>query len=233
MYFVFQSAFMIKQSDSLETIADIRKMMERSSRFISLSGWSGVSAGICALTGAFFAYRYIHPGTFGFQKDPLEWMDFATSQEIVDSYPSTAKGIVSTPLFYIAAITFISAFISAFFFTWQKSKKQGIAIWGTTSKRLMMSVAIPMAAAGIFVYRMIDLGLFGLIAPACLLFYGLSLLNASKYTFKEIHYLGLAQIALGLINAWYIGYGLYFWALGFGLLHIVYGVVMWYRHERS
>lgn len=233
-YFVFQSAFMNEQIQSLETISDIKKMMERSSRFISLSGWSGVAAGVCALIGACIANRFIHPHTRGiFQKDPLEWMDFSSSKNIVDSFPTTLQGILSSPLAWIAAGTFIAAFGSAFFFTWQKSKKQGIPIWGSTSIRLMISVAVPMTAATIFFYRMIDLGLFGLVAPACLLFYGLALLNASKYTFREIRYLGLAQIILGLINAWEIGYGLYFWAFGFGILHIVYGIVMWYKYERT
>ncbi len=234
IYFVFQSAFMDEQIQSLETIADIKKMMERSSRFISLSGWSGVSAGICALAGAFIANKFIHPHAYRmFQKDPLEWADFSRSRAVVDSFPSTLQGIISSPLSWIAVCTFIAAFGSAFFFTWQKSKKQGIPIWGGTSIRLMISVAVPMAAAGIFVYRMIDLGLFGLVAPACLLFYGLALLNAAKYTFREIRFLGLAQIILGLINAWEIGYGLYFWAFGFGILHIVYGIVMWYKYERD
>lgn len=234
IYFVFQSAFMNNENQSFETIADIKKMMERSSRFISLSGWSGVAAGVCALVGACVAFPYIHGNFKGlFPQDRMELISFGHGQSIVQQYSSTFEGIVSTPLFWIAACVFVAAFSTAFLFTYQKSKQQGIPIWGNTSKRLMVSVAIPITAAIIFVYRMIALGLFGLVAPACLLFYGLALLNASKYTFKEIRYLGLAQIVLGLVNAWEIGYGLYFWAFGFGVLHIVYGVLMWYKYERK
>jgi hypothetical protein len=65
-----------------------------------------------------------------------------------------------------------------------------------------------------------------------LIFYGLSLVNAGKFTFSEIHYLGLTEIVLGILAGIFINHGLLFWTLGFGLMHIVYGTVMYYRHER-
>jgi len=218
---------------SLESIQDIRNMMERSSRFISLSGWSGISAGVCALVGAGFAYQYLHPVSKDFVMDTYEIMSVQTARNEVARFDSAAEGIISSALFWIGVITFVAAFASAFIFTYKKSKKQNIPIWGKASKRLMFSVMIPMIAGGIFMYRMIELGIFGLVAPACLVFYGLALLNASKYTLTEIRYLGIAQIILGLLNCWSIGYGLYFWAAGFGIMHIVYGLVMWWRYERN
>ena len=69
-------------------------------------------------------------------------------------------------------------------------------------------------------------------APASLIFYGISLVNASKYTLTDIRYLGVMEIILGLINTQFIDYGLYFWATGFGLLHIIYGAMMWWKYER-
>ena len=136
-------------------------------------------------------------------------------------------------MFQIAAITFVAAFVSAFVFTYIKSKKQGIPLLGKTSVRLMFSVAVPMIVGGLFVLRMAEMSIYGLIAPACLIFYGLALLNASKYTFTEIRWLGMFQLLLGVLNCWNIGLGLYFWAIGFGVLHIVYGVVMWWKYERE
>jgi hypothetical protein len=59
------------------------------------------------------------------------------------------------------------------------------------------------------------------------------LINASKYTFNDIRYLGFCEIILGLGAAVYVGYGLYFWALGFGILHIIYGAMMYYKYERK
>lgn len=225
LYFVFQSAFMTTDQRPLETIQDIKKMMERSSRFISLSGWSGVAAGICALIGAALAYPYIY-GT----KEILIDSDLGIVQAFSHSYTI----LLNTWLFWIAAGTFSVALASAFLFTWLKTKRQGLPIWGTASRRLMINVMIPMLAGGIFLFRMIYFdGTEGLIAPGCLIFYGLALINGSKYTLGEIRWLGMAQIVLGIINLWFVGYGLYFWAAGFGIMHIIYGLVMWSKYERA
>lgn len=199
-------------------------MMERSSRFISLSGLSGISAGICALTGAWIAVPYVYGA-----KDFIINSDVAIVQAMAGDYSI----ILNTRLFWIALATFIAAFTSAFIFTWIKSKKEGIPVWGKAAKRLMVNVCIPLAAGGLFIFKMMHFGTFGLVAPGCLIFYGLALINASKYTLNEIRYLGYCQIILGLINLCFVGYGLYFWAFGFGIMHIVYGIYMWLKYERK
>ena len=196
----------------LETLQDIRKMMERSSRFISLSGWSGVAAGTCALIGAFFAHRVI------------------ASSEYAQDYLTFSQVKI---LLLIAILTFISAFVSAFFFTYIKSKRNNISIWSATSRRLMWSVGVPMVAGGFLILKMIDLGIGGLIAPASLIIYGIALFSASKQTLNEIKYLGYTEIILGVISLCFTGYGLFFWAIGFGVMHIIYGVYMWIKYERK
>ncbi len=216
----FKVLFMNEQQQSLEDLQHIKKMMERSSRFISLSGLSGISAGLCALIGAWVAYPYV----FG-RKDFV----INLNKDFQDDF----SFITNSYLFWIAAATFVSAFISAFVFTWLKSKKDGTPIWGNTAKRLLINVSIPVAVGGLFLFRMLHYGTFGLVAPGCLIFYGLGLINASKYTLDEIRYLGYVQIILGIINLWFVGYGLYFWAMGFGVMHIAYGVYMWMKYERK
>ncbi|MCK5705545.1 MAG: hypothetical protein KAI29_30555, partial [Cyclobacteriaceae bacterium] len=51
---------MKQTKDYLEDISEIRNIMERSSNFISLSGLSGIMAGIYALIGSFIAYRIVY-----------------------------------------------------------------------------------------------------------------------------------------------------------------------------
>ena len=215
---------MSNQQQSLNELQHIKQMMERSSRFISLSGLSGISAGICALIGAWLAYPFV----MGY-KDYLINPDVALAQALGHDYSI----LLNTWLFWIAAGTFFAALISAFFFTWLKSRREGIPVWGTTAKRLMINVFIPLLAGGIFLFKLIHFGTFGLVAPGCLIFYGLALINASKYTLDEIRYLGYCQILLGLVNLWFEGSGLYFWAMGFGVLHILYGTYMWFKYERN
>ncbi len=221
----FKVLFMTTDQRPLEAIQDIKKMMERSSRFISLSGWSGVAAGSCALIGAALAYPYIHGGKGLFINQNLGLLQLSAGDYFI---------LLNTWVFWIAVGTFVAALASAFLFTWMKTKKQGLPIWGNASRRLMINVMIPMIAGGIFLFRMIYFeGTAGLIGPGCLIFYGLALINGSKYTLGEIRWLGLAQIILGIINLWFVGYGLYFWAAGFGIMHIVYGLVMWWKYEKG
>lgn len=195
-------------------------MMERSSRFISLSGLSGVAAGICALTGAWFAHQVISGNDPAFKESYI--------------YESLASGnLFRYKLFTIAVLTLCSAIITAFLFTYIKSKNNNTPLWGTTSKRLMLNFGIPLFAGGVFLLRLTDLGYFEMIAPGCLLFYGLALVNAGKYTLGEVRYLGYAQIVIGLVSCWFPALGLAFWTIGFGILHIVYGSVMWWKYDKK
>lgn len=210
---------MTDQQQSLDELQHIKRMMERSSRFISLSGFSGIAAGLCALVGAWFAHQKIYCWVNG----------DCTINALIDT-----GGIkLLNDLLWVATITFLSAFISAFFFTWLRSKKNNIPMWGYATFRLFWNTLIPLTAGAIFIIRLMQLGEFQLVAPGCLVFYGLALVNASKYTLGEIRYLGYGQLLLGLMNLWSIGYGLYFWAMGFGILHIIYGTWMWYKYEKA
>jgi hypothetical protein len=207
------------KQQSLQELQQIKQMMERSSKFISLSGLSGIAAGICALVGAWVASRKINYWVKG---------DY-NSVNITNE----SRVTLQNDILLIALLTFGAALITAFLFTYMRSKKAGLPIWGTTTYRLFWNLVIPLLAGGLFLIRCMQLGQYELIAPGCLIFYGLALINASKYTLGEVRYLGYGQIILGIINLWMISYGLYFWAAGFGLLHIIYGIVMWNRYERA
>jgi len=211
------------QDQSLQELQHIKKMMERSSRFISLSGLSGISAGVCALIGAWFANKVSERSAAPSGEGKIYNRE----------YTDTLQEFLGSQLFYIAALTLLGALIFAFLFTYLRSKKNNIAIWGTASRRLLTAVAIPMIAGGFYLLREIQVGNYGLIAPGCLIFYGLALVNGSKYTLDEVRYLGYGQIILGIVNCWMMDYGVYFWATGFGLLHIIYGILMWYKYERT
>lgn len=205
---------MDNSQQSLSDIQDIKRIMERSSRFISLSGWSGIAAGICALGGAFAATKLIN-GHSSYITDRSEYV------------------YLEINLVLAAAATFLAALISAFVFTYIRSRKDGVPVWGKSAQRLLFNTAIPLAAGAFVVFRMLEMKEYGLLAPSCLIFYGLALVNGSKYTLGEVRYLGYCQLVLGIINLWVQGYGILFWALGFGILHIIYGMVMWWKYERS
>ncbi len=214
----------LEQKESLASLEEIKRMMQQSSRFVSLSGLSGVSVGICALVASYFGLQIIN----GASGSPIR-NDFYNIVE----YPLSIKTYMGYGLFRIALTTLILSILLAFIFTYIKSRKTQTPIWSTTSKRLLINVGIPLFVGGIFILKLIEFRCIGLIAPACLLFYGLALVNGSKYTLGEIRYLGYGQLILGILNSFFIGYGIYFWAIGFGILHIIYGIYMWYRYERG
>jgi hypothetical protein len=210
---------MPETNQHLDALHDIRQMMERSSRFISLSGLSGIAAGACALTASVYTWRLLDldKETGGYYR-----------QLTIDTGSS-----LRTELLWVGAVTFAAALLLAFLFTYLRSRKTGVPIWGTTARRLLWNTAIPLVTGGIVVIKLLEYGLVGLIAPCCLLFYGLALVSGSKYTLQEIRWLGYGQLLLGTLNLWMIGCGLVFWAIGFGVLHIVYGILMWWKYERN
>lgn len=205
-------------------LAHIRSLMERSTRFISLSGLSGVFAGAVALVGAWVARGHLAqagaPGldvlTYGSARAALRSGDALLWQMVIDG-----------------AVVLAIALAGAVYFTWRRSRRLGHALWAPGARKLLWNLLVPLLAGGIFSLVLLDQGLPGLVAPATLVFYGLALLNAAKYTLDEIHWLGLSELVLGLMALLWLGAGLLFWALGFGVLHILYGGIMWMRHERN
>jgi hypothetical protein len=204
---------------ALADIRDIRAMMERSTRFISLSGWSGIWAGGTALAGGALAYRALQSTSYAV---PVQRREFYFSGLVRD--PLTIH------LVFIAAMTFIVACCGAFYFTWRKARAKGQKMWTRPARQLMLQVMIPMLAGGIFCIAFLANGLYTFIAPACLAFYGLALVNCSKYTLGEIRWLGYSELALGCIALFMPYHGLVFMTIGFGLLHILYGAAMWNKY---
>lgn len=212
IYFVFQSTFMPneEQHTSLETLQEIRSIMDRSARFITLSGWSGIWAGITALAAALLAQKWINVA--------VKW--------------HYAYDRLRLQLLVLALVVFVIALAGAFLFTYRKTKKNHQPMWNAASRQLLLHGAIPLLAGAVFSLCFLYNGDDLYIAPSCLVFYGLALINASKYTLSDIRYLGLLEVILACICLFYPAYGLYFWAAGFGILHILYGLVMWKKYDK-
>lgn len=205
-----QSTFM-KEKDVHAEISSIRDLMERSAKFISLSGLSGIMAGIYALIGAGVGYQLIQQANGG----------------IVNRNDTT----LIVELFMLAFAVLFLSIGTAIWLSYKKSKKNGQPFWGTISKRLVVNMAIPLVSGGLFTFILILHGHYGIVASSTLIFYGLSLIAASHYTYSDVKGLGILQILLGLLAALIPGFGLIFWAVGFGALHIIYGTVMHFKYD--
>ncbi len=197
------------QKEQIEALKDIRSMMQRSARFLSLSGLSGVSAGVYALATAYLAYLRIN--------DPVLAYD-----------PGTTRY-----LFGLAVACLVLAISTAYFFTWRNARKKGLKMWDESAKNAFINLCIPLVTGGVFCLALLKAGAYNFIEPATLIFYGMALVLCSRNTYPMIRQLGFLEITLGLIAAFVTGYGLYFWALGFGVLHIIYGSYMYFKFDRA
>jgi len=206
---------MKQTKDYLEDISEIRNIMERSSSFISLSGLSGIMAGIYALLGSFAAYRIVY------------------SEKLIlirEVYINEQATILK--LSVVALIVLILAVTTGIYLTARKSTKNPLRFSEPGFRNLMINLLIPLIAGCLFILILVSRGFYSIVAPSFLIFYGLALVNGSKFTLRDIRYLGILEVFLGLISAMIPGYGLIFWALGFGVMHILYGTFMYFKYER-
>jgi hypothetical protein len=211
------------EQNSLNAIHDIRRIINKSGRFLSLSGYSGIAAGLCALIGCWFVKPYING-----EKDFIVNQKLGLMQLMANDYLI----IFNTYIFYIGLATLLAALFFAFIFTFYKSKKDGEKIFSSISIRLAFNLFMPLLVGFLFIVKLISINALAMVMPSLLIFYGLALVNASKFTLGEIKFLGYLQIILGLANMLVVGKGLYFAAAGFGVAHVLYGIIMWYKYDR-
>lgn len=202
----------------LNDISEIKSLMNKSTRFLSLSGLSGILAGIYALIGAKLAHDILYA---------VEAPSKSAYKSIV-LYETDILKIVS-----IAVIVVTLSLITGVLFSYKKAKTNGEKLWDKTSKRLLINFFIPLATGGFFIIFLIEKEIYAFVAPLTLIFYGLACVNASHYTLGYTRYLGITMLIIGLVSVWFLGYGLYFWALGFGVCHIVYGILMYFKYDRK
>jgi hypothetical protein len=199
-----------------QELADIKSMMEQSTRFLSLSGLSGILTGIYALIASALAYYWIY-----YPQIPVE-------NQFHEVYHNGK--ITHLMLMGLALLTLTIA--TSWAFSRQKSKRNAHPLWTPASKRFVQALAIPVLSGGMFCIALIHEGQLILAFPAMLLFYGTGLLNASSFTLNNLKYLGYGQLILGVIAGFVPEWGFALWTLGFGVFHIIYGSMIYTRYER-
>jgi len=208
-------------NDPIHDLKEIRKMMETSSKFLSLSGLSGISAGIIALIGSSYAWYTIST----FSNKALHYVAIGTIE------------VKSTELEYhlilIASLILIFGVSFGFLFTYLSAKKKQHNLFTPVSFKLAWSLGLPLVFGGLFTILLFIKGFYGIIGASTLMFYGLSLLNASKYVHPEIKYLAICQMLLSLFSILFIEHSLILLAIVFGVLHIIYGIIMYIKYDRN
>ena len=205
----------MQEKDIYSELSSIRNLMERSSKFISLSGLSGIMAGVYALIGAFIGYKIVY-NTQGI----LQYRDsYISESQILWQLTSIAAGVL------------VLSLVTGIWLTIRQARKKGENFWNPVSKRLLVNMTIPLITGGLFILILLIRGEYAIICSACLIFYGLALIAGSHYTLSAVKWLGFSEIIMGLMAALIPGYGIIFWTLGFGILHILYGSIMHFKYN--
>lgn len=208
---------MKSKSRPFEDLEAIRSIMEKSSRFLSLSGLSGVFSGLFALAGTAIAFFVIFKGHF--------------SSEYFDGLSNSELRLISFNVIADALTILIAAITVASFFSYRKSVKNGLKIWTPVTKRLLITMLVPLITGGLLIIILYFQDQYQYIIPSMLIFYGLALVSAEKFTYNEIFYLGILEILTGLVSALLPQFSIFLWGFGFGILHVIYGIVMYRKYE--
>jgi hypothetical protein len=212
---------MSTEQDHLESIREMRNLMERSTRYLSLSGMAGVMVGFIALAGvaALLTLMGIPIG------QPVSFIDPAAA-----GGPETSR--INERILIMAALVFSLSLIVESSFAVRNARKLGLPLWDATARRLLTALLIPIVGGGIYCISLLQSGRVDDLAAASLIFYGLGLMNAGKYAVPDVGRLGIAVFATGLIASFFPLQAVYFWAFGFGILHIIYGISIHFKHQR-
>ncbi|WP_104384241.1 hypothetical protein [Sphingobacterium sp. HMA12] len=202
----------MEQKDLFKELGQIRSLMEKSSKFVSISGLSGVLIGCYALLGTLLGY-YI-----------------TTNTEVLNNQFSGDLTLLNIFLI-LAILILVLSLLTGWLMARKKAKKSRQSIWNITSKSLLFAVSIPLVTGGLLALILLAQGYYHLIAGMLLIFYGVALAAGSIYTFTEVRWLGILEICLGLLALYLPDHGLLFWGLGFGGLHIIYGFIVYKKYE--
>ena len=197
----------MNKDKALESVNEIKELMEKSSKFTSISGVTAIMAGVYALAGAYYVAYYL-----------------VTSARLIDDIKNMS---------IIASLVFTAAAVTAIVLSYYKSRKTGVRFFSRLTYRALWHFSLPMLAGGALCISVLLHEYYGILSSAMLLIYGLALVNASKYTYDSMAWLGYAFIGLGIIDCFFDGHGLLFWTIGFGGFHILYGILFYLYYERN
>ncbi|MFK8060597.1 MAG: hypothetical protein AB8B78_10950 [Polaribacter sp.] len=197
----------MSQKDYLRDISEIKTLMSKSSKFISLSGLSGILAGVYSLLGAGYYF-------FGIKSED----DFSSS---------------IIPITVIVLIVFFATTITTVFFTSKRSKITGEKIWGDSTKNLIVSFSTTFYIGVICILILYFKEEYTYLLALLILFYGIAIINASRHTNVIIQPLGFIEVVIGLLCIIYPEFSLWFCILGFGIIHIIYGSIFYFKYDKK
>ena len=197
---------LIRSGSPQDSLLYIRRTLEAAGRLSTVSGSGIFFVGIMALAAVLANTRFTGtPWDAGVR-------------------PYRALAVWAVLLLFSAAVTALSMA--------QKSRHTGVAFWSPVLRKALWPFSAPMALGAILsaaVFRAQNLELLPVIWLGC---YGAALTAAGVMSVSPVRWMGISFLLLAASAAFLpASAGLALLAAGFGLLHIIFGAYIHWRHD--
>ena len=181
--------------------------MQQNSSYFSLSGLSGILVGIYGLLTVYMVHMLT--STYGDGFDGSSQLPIA---------------LLEIGILVLAVVMILVALITLRIRAKRSAKKHNEKLWSPFSKKLRFHTLILLLLFIVILAVVANKGYYSIITPLMLLLYGIFLLNLSRLV-GRLRYLAFAELILATIAYFIYDKELLFLGLGFGIFHIIYGIV--------
>ena len=180
-----------------ENLRVIRALMERSTKFSTFSGLSGVCAGMASIIGCIITRLYIpDPGAF-----PVQFLALWSTVIVI------AVG-------------------ADYLLMKRRAAQVGKRVLSRLGKQMVIASVPGLGTGAIVTFYLLQHHLLGSVYPFWMLAYGLAVSATGLFSQREVSLLGVAFLIAGAACLFATGIGLPMMAVTFGGFHIVYGLAM-------
>lgn len=180
-----------------ENLRVIRALMERSTKYSTFSGVSGVVAGLASIVGCIVT-RSLGP-------DPAR-------------FPAAFLVIWTAVIIVAVGADFV--------LMKRRAARVGKHVISRLGKQMVMASAPGLGAGAVLTLYMLQHNMLGDIYPFWMLAYGIAVAATGLFSQREVSILGAAFLITGAATLFAPGIGLEMMAATFGGFHIVYGLAM-------
>jgi len=190
--------------------------MQQTSTYFSLRGWTGILLGIYGLLIVYLVHMLTNTYGDGF-----------------DGSSQLPIALLEIAIMVFAVVTVLISLITLWIRAKRRAKRHNEKLWSSLSKKLRFHTLIPLLLFVIILIIIANKGYYSSITPLLLLLYGIFLLNLSRFSSGRLKYLAIADIFLAIIAYFVFDKEMLFLGLGFGIFHIIYGLMTFNKKRLS
>jgi len=191
---------------AMDNLRYIREAMERSSSFTAVPGWGGVLIGATALIAAALA----------------EWM------ESIDRLAGLrgGRGWMLVWGWELPLALMIGGVAMK-----RKARAANVKLLTGPGRKFVLSLAPPLVAGALISVALVRIGSFDVLPGVWLLLYGVGVVAGGAFSVRVVPVMGMFFMGLGTLTLFAPpAFGRLMMAVGFGVVHIVFGLIIARRY---